>query len=768
MPSDLIAERIRVVTGSMEYTISAVNVVDPNGVVTEPSGSIIRAQDGSFWVNTTGGTVWVNTGPSGLAALSGTINSGIVALSGTINSGIAALSGTVNARVIDLTGSLISSVAETNTSLRAGVTASINSIYTTILAGTSASDAAAQVSLKAGVTASLAAQYTMMIAGTTASDNTFYTTILAGTTASDTAVQTSLKAGVTASFARWPSDLSVAGSITGSGNAWLQQNVAVGDDVGAHNVTVRAGSSWADVRLWSGPGNGGSLLWSSNSGSTNAGEIFYYHPGNYLDFKTSATSRMVLDASKLQVKTSAEVTGTIWASADARIAGSVIINGGLTGSAAKLAGNVSIGAGVGSSHTLQGSMSVNGSTGLFGDVLTNVAGTPRWATPGAAFASGSGLTNKVVKWGVAAVTQSITDSSITDDGFSVEIAPRGGFRAGGASQMKLSIPGAVASCSFMDTDNQHVNINAGYLTGSVNIGTFPGATGQIYVGSDTNITWNQGAMKVFGALTGVLDVEIDRNAKVKGAFSGSSYAVTTYDGAGNLLNSAIGRLWLGTQTFTTGVGGHTYTPTRGTRAARLRMVGGGGGSSGVAGAASSLDVSGGGASGAYLEWWLDPRNSELTGGALVIGAGGTGGTSGGGAAGGGGNTAITIGGTTFTATGGGGGNRSGTGSTNRQASGGDYTAGSGADATGTFTSLVPVALSETPGGYGIRFSLSFCIGGIGGSNPLGAGGRGTESGNSSGEQGRGYGGGGGGSMSSNLDISGMSGSAGIIIIEEYA
>ena len=85
MPLDFKAEKIRVVTGSMEYTISAVAATDPNGSVTEPSGSIIRTQDGEIWVNTTGGTVWVKTGPG---AFSG-------------------LSGTNNARFLDVTGSLI-------------------------------------------------------------------------------------------------------------------------------------------------------------------------------------------------------------------------------------------------------------------------------------------------------------------------------------------------------------------------------------------------------------------------------------------------------------------------------------------------------------------------------------------------------------------------------------------------------------------------------------------------------------------------------------
>lgn len=215
MSNDLYAQKIRLVSGSMEYTISAVDTVDPNGSVTEPSGSIIRSQDGKVWVNTDGGTTWTD----------------VSGLSGSTDAAIKALSGTVDARFLNVTGSLISGLASTYSSLQAGVTASVGSAYTvlqsgitgstagiydTILAGTSASDAAVQVSLKAGATASL---------------NAAYGSLQAGSTASIAALSSTLDAhhknwnysniGVTGSVTI-TGDLRVTGSITGSGNATVR------------------------------------------------------------------------------------------------------------------------------------------------------------------------------------------------------------------------------------------------------------------------------------------------------------------------------------------------------------------------------------------------------------------------------------------------------------------------------------------------------------------------------------------------------------------
>lgn len=64
MPFDLRAEKYRVVTGSMDSTFSSYALANPNGVITEPSGSILRTQDGRTWVNINGGTVWHPFGPT--------------------------------------------------------------------------------------------------------------------------------------------------------------------------------------------------------------------------------------------------------------------------------------------------------------------------------------------------------------------------------------------------------------------------------------------------------------------------------------------------------------------------------------------------------------------------------------------------------------------------------------------------------------------------------------------------------------------------------
>lgn len=67
MPSDLYAERLRLTTGSLiqfQWTLSTFSGTDPNGTVAEPSGSIVRTQDGRQWINVDGNTVWHPYGPT--------------------------------------------------------------------------------------------------------------------------------------------------------------------------------------------------------------------------------------------------------------------------------------------------------------------------------------------------------------------------------------------------------------------------------------------------------------------------------------------------------------------------------------------------------------------------------------------------------------------------------------------------------------------------------------------------------------------------------
>lgn len=62
MPSDLYAERVRIVSGSSAWTISTMTGSDPNGIASEPTGSLLRTPDGGLWINSNGGTEWQRLG----------------------------------------------------------------------------------------------------------------------------------------------------------------------------------------------------------------------------------------------------------------------------------------------------------------------------------------------------------------------------------------------------------------------------------------------------------------------------------------------------------------------------------------------------------------------------------------------------------------------------------------------------------------------------------------------------------------------------------
>lgn len=66
MSNDLYAERLRLVSGSSEWTIGAFAGSDPNSVRSEPTGSLVRASDGGLWINSNGGTEWLKFGAGSL------------------------------------------------------------------------------------------------------------------------------------------------------------------------------------------------------------------------------------------------------------------------------------------------------------------------------------------------------------------------------------------------------------------------------------------------------------------------------------------------------------------------------------------------------------------------------------------------------------------------------------------------------------------------------------------------------------------------------
>lgn len=530
----------------------------------------------------------------------------------------------------------------------------------------------------------------------------------------------------------------LTGYVTGSGTTNYLPKWTSGSGLG-NSIAADQGSflSVAGYLLLGGDLKlqGNELHFRDNSNATDTGYINYY---SYAGGATQFRNLIVADGKGATAATftgsdkSLAVVGNLSTSANLSATGTLTVNG-----------NATLGDATTDSHVINGT--VNATVGT-GNVFNIVGITQIRSSAGgvaAELAIKNGASGAGQEWRLMTRTAGTDDFVIRD------------------------VTGGVDAVVIRDAD-QRVGIN----TAAASI------TEQLFV------TGNIRATGTIRANTGlysgtVLDVATDATLGTNSSNTQTLQGIVNV-ATGPLRRGSINvRTLIAVQTFTSGTS--TYSPTTGTKVVRLRMVGGGGGSPGTLGAASSIDLGGGGASGAYVEWWLDPDksgsplvvgtgtgNTTITGGTYVIGAAGAAGTSGGGAGGTGGDTTIVIQGTTFTAKGGIGGNRTGTGSTSRQAAPGQVGSGSGANASGTFASLAPLALAGDNGQFGYRTTNTFAWAGNGGSNPLGLGGRGQESGNTVGSAGTGYGAGGGGSVSTTNSQTGAAGTAGVIIIEEYA
>lgn len=213
-----------------------------------------------------------------------------------------------------------------------------------------------------------------------------------------------------------------------------------------------------------------------------------------------------------------------------------------------------------------------------------------------------------------------------------------------------------------------------------------------------------------------------------------------------------GRL-IGVQKFDT-AGTYTYTPTLGTKACYVRVVGAGGSGGGAgATAAAQLAVSGGGSGGGTSEGYYPV--ATLTGQTITVGAGGAP-ASGTGNAGG----TSSIGGV-LSATGGGGGASSTTAAPPTCAASGDGGVGVGGNVYNG---------KGQPGGPGLGIAVSNCCAGAGGGSTVSSGVVGPFSATATGNPGVGPGCGSSGAISQNGGAAKASGYAmsGIVIIEEYS
>lgn len=196
----------------------------------------------------------------------------------------------------------------------------------------------------------------------------------------------------------------------------------------------------------------------------------------------------------------------------------------------------------------------------------------------------------------------------------------------------------------------------------------------------------------------------------------------------------------------------TYTPTPGTTAIRMRIVGSGGGggpATSIAGAAG-----GGGSSGEWAEIWYAP-GTAIVGGAVTIGAAATSSNNGN-------QSTVVADSITFGAAGGNAGALSTTVASYAEANAPSLgTVGNTSFdiARGSNASVAAMASSTT--------TIAGYTGGIGGGTPYGAGGRGS-GGDADGAAGVGFGtGGGGGRRGAATNRAGGNSAPGIVIIEEY-
>jgi hypothetical protein len=435
------------------------------------------------------------------------------------------------------------------------------------------------------------------------------------------------------------------------------------------------------------------------------------------------------------------------------ISGTTTINGATTlASSLAVNGNVTIGNASTDAHTLNGTLDANGPQGLDGTVLAIQSGLPKWISlSGVSGVTGTGSAGKYAKWttgtniGAASLdettpgTVALLNGTIAVDHNTVgtgiqshsSSSPSTGHRTNFAGQISGTFDTTAFALTATSGSFESVGTRSAGTNALTNIGVQCGADG-----AQTNI-----ALK-----TTLGDVLLN-----------TSGGQTTFSGiadipAGKLKRGGtVSYTLFGRQVFSSG---GTYTPTTGTKAVRVMMVGGGGGGGGANATAGHVSCAGGGGSGVYWEKWIDP-GATVTGSTVTIGAGGSAGSSAGGSGGTGGDTSVIIQGTTYTAKGGIGGTGGTQSGTLALIAGGYPQAGS----TAGFDRI-----AGEPGQPGIIVADSSVgsIGGSGGSNPFGIGGNGP-----AGVALQGNGAGGRGARATSAGVAGEAGAGGYVIIEEY-
>jgi len=234
-------------------------------------------------------------------------------------------------------------------------------------------------------------------------------------------------------------------------------------------------------------------------------------------------------------------------------------------------------------------------------------------------------------------------------------------------------------------------------------------------------------------------------------FDGISFRVLDATGAQKIAQSGSGR-WLKTTVLTAGT---SFVTQMQTTSIFIRGVAGGGGGGGAAFSTPNMGFGAGGAGGGYFEktFVVTPNTAYP----YAIGGVGSAGANTGGTGGTGGDTTFAVGGVTATAKGGLGGVGQAAAATLDAALGG----------AGVISTNGDVNSAGDPGQNSIRLSGILGSSGAGGSSPFGGGGAARKT-NGAGNIGLGYGTGGGGAAAVSASQVGATGTAGCIVVDEYA
>ena len=409
-------------------------------------------------------------------------------------------------------------------------------------------------------------------------------------------------------------------------------------------------------------------------------------------------------------------------------------------------GNTTIGNAAGDAHVVNGTLDCNQAVNIDGAVTmtSTLAVTGAITENGVAVLAGTIAANTIPKGS----SGNLADSTITDDGSTVTTASL------------LSVTGGVMRVRTGDGGSNYWQLGRdNNVTGDFQLGTSAGVKVQISSAAANSVL----------AIDSASLVTITGGLSVTGNVTSGDTSTDTHTLNGNLtlqnaptagslkVGSVNARVFLARQVLTAASG--TYTPTTGTKAVLIRLVGGGGGGGGALGAAGVSDGwAGGGASGAYIEKWIDPA-ATVTGGAYANGAAGAAGASTPGNGGTGGDTTIVVQAVTYTAKGGTGGTLMNAAVAATAVAGGTIQAGSSAS---------DVSYAGAPGLPGLALSITAGAAGNGGSSPLGAGGPGSVT-DAAGTAGAGNGSGGGGAGATTITgRAGGAGTIGLIIVDEYA